>query len=521
MSFNNDEEGDGLAALFGGVTPQAEPGPRRAAPAPPEPGSTPAAAVPPPGASQPQYPGLAPSASPAYSPPAYSPPATPSYSPPASPAYEMPAPAPQAPLAYDLPAPAVAPAPGASPYEAPATPNYPGLAAPPSYDLPAPGATQYPGIAPSAPSHPATAQYPTGLDPATAFPSAPLQEPSYAPPAYDPPPAYEPPPAYQPSAYQPPPAYEPPPGYEQPPAYHPPAYQPPPEYPPPLAGAPVYSSPAGPGYDLPPAAPLAYPTPLEEPPSYGAPPPSYESFGGPPVLAEPPLIAEPFERPVPEHPLVRSEPALPAAVFPPGPLLPSSTAAVETPEYLERSTAGEKVGLVLAIIAGPIGLAIAIANAIRSGRRRGWLIGVVRASLILGVLSTIAAGIAGYVYWTVRSDQIQHAEIAAASAEFCAAAEADPTMVAPPTLGWPAPGASVSESLTLMQAWTDRWTTLAATSPAGLRTGLELLAERGQTIMDAVTQARTVDDAANQTQIAAAEAQAGVANWHTTYCLEP
>jgi hypothetical protein len=249
-------------------------------------------------------------------------------------------------------------------------------------------------------------------------------------------------------------------------------------------------------------------------------PAAYEGYAPQPAYPEPPPDPRPVEQSVDEHPLVRAEPAVPATVFPPGPLLPSST-AVETPDDLERSTAVEKVGLALAVIAGPIGLAMAIVNAVRSARRRGWLIGVVRASLVLGVISSIAAGIAGYVLWNVRLDQIAHAEIAAASAEFCAAAEADPTMVTPPTLGWPAQGASVGESITAMQAWTDRWTTLAATSPDKLRTGMEQLAETGQNIVESVTEARVVDDATNQAQIAASAGESGVAAWHTTYCVEP
>ncbi len=219
--------------------------------------------------------------------------------------------------------------------------------------------------------------------------------------------------------------------------------------------------------------------------------------------------------------MLRSDAAPPATVFPPGPLLPSSSSAVETPEDLERSTVGEKVGLALAVLTGPIGLVIAIVNAARGARRRGWLIGIARASLVLAVISTIAAGIGGYVLWNIRADQIEHAEIAAASAEFCAAGAADPAIVTPPTLGWPAPGATTTESLALMQAWTDNWTTLAATSPASLRTGMELLATRGQTIIDAVTASRTVDDAANQQQISSIEAQSGVAAWYANYCAAP
>lgn len=588
MSFSNDDDSDGLAALFGGVTPPADPGPRRAAVPPAEPEPTGAAAPDQPAAA-PQYPGLAapeatPPASrppeyqppptyqvppsqapafgqpafgqpafeqPAYEPPAYVPPSyqPPSYDPPAyeppvsarqsytPPAYEPPiapadearAPAaPQAPPSYDAPPPSYdmpppsydlpppsyeAPKPT---YEAPSyvpptydAPTYDApSSAPPSYDLPPPAAApsafsspvtpSYDLPAPDGASYPDTAQYPGSPPPSTAFP---LTQPPAA--AY----GQTAPPSAAPAAYDPPrdepPRHDPP--YE-PPAYDPPAYVP-----------------------LVPPAPSGFASPAPSNSSGDtasgiAPPPSFDTFAAP-ALAEPPRVetprVEPAEQTRAEHPIVRSEPAVPARVFPAWPLLPSSQAAVETPEDLERSTVAEKLGLVLALLTGPIGLAVAIVNAVRSGRRRGWLIGVVRASLVLGVLSTIAAGIAGYTYWNIRADQIQHAETAAASAEFCAAAEADPTMVTPPTLGWPAPAASVGESIVLMQAWTDRWTALSATAPPGLRSGIELLAEKGQTIVDAVTQARAVDDAENQAQIAQAEGQAGVATWYTTYCLEP
>jgi hypothetical protein len=514
VSFN-DDEGDGLAALFGGITPSAEPprqpGPRRSAAAdpavepepapPPHEESAPPPAYQPPAAQPAAYqpPAYQPPAyqPPAYQPPVYQPPAPeptayqapPDYAapastayappapaapsaappewPPASPAYDLPAPAPapQAPASYDLPAPAPAPQAPAS-YDLPPPAYQPPPAEPPpsqeapAYDLPAPGGASYPGAAPSVPAYPPTVQYPAGLD---------------------------------------------------------------------VASAP----PAAPSYDLPASAPP--PAPLDEPPPYGAPeqhvalprsdgrysPPSADpGYAPPPTSSDSAHDLRRSERPVDEHPLVRSEPAVPATVFPPGPLLPSST-AVETPDDLERSTAIEKVGLVLAVIAGPIGLLMAIINAARSARRRGWLIGIVRASLVLGVLSSLAAGIAAYVVVNTRLEQIAYAEVAAASAKFCAAAEVDPAMVTPPTLGWPAQGASVNESITTMQAWTDRWTALAASSPPKLRTGIELLAQRGQAIVDSVTQARVVDDATNQAQIAALAGQSGVAAWHATYCVAP
>jgi hypothetical protein len=458
----------------------------------------------------------------------------------------MPAPAQQVPQAYDLPAPA-APAGGAPP----AATHYPGLDPTPQQPVP------YPEPASSNPAYPPTAQYPAGVDPAAyAAPPGPAygapaaQQPAYEPPTYVPPayqpPAYEAPPASAPPTYQPPayeaPTYQPP-AHEAPPASAPPTYEPPSyEQPAPAAPPPAYVPPtleAPPAYE----APTYTPPPASEQPTYAAPPPVVEppAFGGfeplglqpdgtgrPEPFAERPFGEQPREAERPaetaygEHPIVRAEAAPLAAVFPPGPLLPvPPEARVDEPEDLARSTVLEKVGLGFAILTGPIGLLLAIVTAARGVRRRGWVIGIGRASLVFGVLSTVAFLIGGYVLWNLRLDQLQHDQVAAASAEFCAAGAADPSIVTPTTLGWPSPGETINDSLALMQAWTDDWRTLAATSPAELRTGMDLLAERGDVIIEAVTGARSVDNAANQEQISSIQLQAGVSNWYATYCEEP
>jgi hypothetical protein len=491
VSFNNDEDGDGLAALFGGITPQgapdAEPGPRRAAQ---QPADAPAA---PPPSPAPQYPGLAPE--PYGAPPAPSAPA------PVTPAWEMPAPAqppqpagqpypqatqfphapqyPQTP-AYEMPAPAAPPA-----YEMPAPtapPAYemPAPAAPPQPTYGAPPAPHYPGLTPASP-YPPTAQYPAPVDPVAS-----------------PPPASDEPPMYRPRAADAAPADDPRRAYDRPVAYDAPA---------------AYDPPAPSRADDP--ALRAAPQPVVEPPAFGG----FDALGLQPP--EPRSAETPGGMPAAEHPLVRADAAPLATVFPPGPLLPDSTAAVESPEELGRSTVVERIGLVLAVLTGPLGLLMAIVTAARGVRRRGWLNGIGRASLALAVISTIMAGIGGYVLWNLRLDQLEHDEVAAASAEFCAAGAADPAIVSAPLLGWPSPGATISDSLTSMQAWTDEWVALAATSPAELRDGLDLLAARGQTIIDAVAGSRIIDRETNEQQITSIEGQSGVAGWYATYCAEP
>jgi hypothetical protein len=582
VSFNNDEDGDGLAALFGGITPQATPKPAEEARPAVAPAPVPAQ---PPAAQQPAAPQ-----------PAAAPPAGTGYPASGYPVAPAAVPGYAAPTSYDLPAPSDAPASGY-----PSAAQYPGLAPAPT------AAPQYPGLAPQqpvapegqqaaaapppyattqspAPDYPPT-QYPATQQPATQPPPNQYGAPEYPPtqnpvapyPASQEQPAQYPPVEY-PAAQYPStpypatsqyPGLEPDPGASVPPSYDLPApagqapgqydarygiQETPPVTPQPLTEPPGvsdfrqsvadYPTPvaadfADPvSYDLP--APAAAPsTPTYNPgPTYD-PAPEYDPASGyqQPVApspheataSEPPQAAPGAPQqfggsaynssaPVAEAPVGAA--LSPAPVVVAGPLLPSRTAVV-TPEDLERATVGEKIGLALAILTGPLGLIIAIVSAIRSGRRRGWLIGISRVSLVLGVLSTIATIIVGIVGWNIRVDQIQHDGLATASAEFCAAAEADPSMVTPPTLGFPPQGKSIPDTIDAMTAWTTRWTELAATSPAELRTGLELLAAKGQTIVDSVTDSRSVDDVLNAQVIGSVQAQSGVPAWYENYCVTP
>jgi len=573
VSFNNnDEDGDGLAALFGGITPTATPKPAEAArpaaaptaqpPAAPgyptaAPVAVPTAAPGYPGAAPydlpapteappasaypsaaPQYPGLAPTADQQYAATGYPAQQTPAQQSPPSgvpqdasglPSTQYAAtqyppdqhssaqyPPEQYPPEQYPPtqAPTMAPPPQYAATQYTATPaptqdptsqfppaQYPGLApqgtpgAPPSYDLPAP-VTQA-GPAPQYPAQAGPSGTPTPLAEPAAYPAYEQPVPGYstAPPAdFAQPATYDlPPPAAAPSL-PPVSGYEPAPSFGQPAGSDATArYDAPPAYPPSNG---YEASPAERFSAVPQGAPFGQPAEGQ----FGG-SASTSGYGG----SEPPAGAA----------------LLPQAVTPAGPLLPSRAAAVVTPEDLERSTVGERIALVLALIAGPIGLLAAIVTAVRGGQRRGWIIGISRVSLALGVLSTIATVILGVVYWNIRVDQMHHDELAAASAEFCAAAEADPAMVTPPTVGFPTQGNSIPETIDAMTAWTTRWTDLAATSPAELRTGLELLATKGQEIVDSVTESRSVDDALNAQVIGSVEAQSGVSAWYTTYCVAP
>jgi hypothetical protein len=185
---------------------------------------------------------------------------------------------------------------------------------------------------------------------------------------------------------------------------------------------------------------------------------------------------------------------------------------------LARSTAGEKVGLVLAFLVPPIGLIVGIVAAARSANRRGWVIGIVRASIAIAAVLSVVVGVAGYYGYTQFKQQQQHDQTVAASAAFCSALKADPTMYQLPTFGWPAVAASIPDSLTAMQAYEDRWTKLAKVSPAGIKADVTKVATAAKQIIDSVTVSRTIDDASDVAAMSQVASASGVPAWHSEYC---
>jgi len=185
---------------------------------------------------------------------------------------------------------------------------------------------------------------------------------------------------------------------------------------------------------------------------------------------------------------------------------------------LARSTAGEKLGLVLAVLIAPLGLIVGIVAAARSANRRGWVIGMVRASIAIAAVLTVVLGVVGYYGYTQFKQQQLHDQTVAASAAFCAALKADPTMYQLPTFGWPAVAASIPDSLKAMQAYEDRWTKLAQVSPPGIKADVTKVATAAKGIIDSVNVSRTIDDASNISAMSEVASSSGVPAWHSQYC---
>jgi hypothetical protein len=200
------------------------------------------------------------------------------------------------------------------------------------------------------------------------------------------------------------------------------------------------------------------------------------------------------------------------------PLLPGgSLDDVVDDDVVARSTLAERIFFVLAIVLPPVGLVGSVVAAWGSWRRRGWVIGLLRAGMAIGVVLSLVCAGGAYVGYKALRQQQAHDQVAAASVVFCQTFTKDKTLAGADG-GWPQPASSIADSLTAMQAWVDKWNALAKVSPAGIQPGVSSVAAAGSEIVEAVGVQRTVDDATNRSQITAAVASAGIADWRAEYC---
>jgi hypothetical protein len=412
-----------------------------------------------------------------------------------------------------------------APPPAAAPPAFPPLESPPAFESdpgsPAPGAPVPPSFPPVAPEPPAAPLPPAAPEP----PPAPSYDAPYAQPAPVPPAA----PSSDPygalfdagssdtAARL---AASPPPGGAAPPLTAPPVGERPSDEDPLsslFGGLQTAEAPVAPTVDLFESTPV---TPA--PPVYVPEP----AFTVDPVL--PPAPAVEVEQPY--------EPAAPAPVgvgyaqtfssSPPPDDDPTAgtqffgggTGEYEEPPDLDRTTVAEKVVFALAFLLPPVGLIGSIVAAAQSARRRGWVHGFVRTGLVISVITTIAAGIAGAYGYKALEDQQRRDSLVAASAQFCATIAEQPDMIAPPAFGFPGPGASIPETLEGIQAYIDRWDALASVSPSGIRPDVTRVADAARDIYETINTSRLVNNEQNIANMSSVAETTRIPAWEAEYC---
>ena len=203
---------------------------------------------------------------------------------------------------------------------------------------------------------------------------------------------------------------------------------------------------------------------------------------------------------------------------PPAALLLGIEPRVGEDTSVDRSTIPERILLVLAVILPPIGFIGGIVAAALSNRRRGWVIGLVKATIAIGAVLSVVAGVGAYAARQYLHQQAFHAQLVAESAAFCSTVKNDPTMLQKPDFGWPAPAPSIPDSLAAMQAYVAKWTALEKASPSAIQGEVQKVVDAAGGIVGAVTVSRTIDDAQNVQVMTSVASQSGLQAWKSEYC---
>jgi hypothetical protein len=189
----------------------------------------------------------------------------------------------------------------------------------------------------------------------------------------------------------------------------------------------------------------------------------------------------------------------------------------ESPD-LDRTTTGERIAFVLAFLVPPAGLITSIVAAVQSSRERGWVHGFVRAALVISLVMTVVAGFAGAFFYKQLEDARKHDALVASSTQFCATIADRPEMIEPPAFGFPAPAATIADTLAAIQEYVDRWNALAAVSPSGIRPDVSRVADSASGILDTISDTRIVNNDENVAVMSSVAESTNIVGWAETYC---
>jgi hypothetical protein len=174
--------------------------------------------------------------------------------------------------------------------------------------------------------------------------------------------------------------------------------------------------------------------------------------------------------------------------------------------------------LVLAFVAPPIGLIAGIVALVLGSRTRGFAASIAKAAVAIAVVLSIALTVGYVVVSKINSDQAAHDAVAASSTAWCTKLASNPATLASNTYGWPSPGNTIPDSITSMQSYVDNWASLEKIAPEGIKSGTTKIESAAKSILTAVQNTQTLDDASDVSTMQAAVANSGVPQWVTEYC---
>lgn len=183
-----------------------------------------------------------------------------------------------------------------------------------------------------------------------------------------------------------------------------------------------------------------------------------------------------------------------------------------------RASSLERLAVVLAVVAPPIGLALGVTSAGASRRRRGW---VSRISVIAIALAVVMIGVwivGGLGVGVAIKAQQRHDTKAIAARSFCAAIRAGKLDVNDSGFGWPAQQATVDDSLTAMRGFVASWTAVEKVAPSDIRSAVAGVVRTGTALEQAAQTSRQINIDSDLDNWAAIHSASTLPAYVNAYC---
>jgi hypothetical protein len=178
----------------------------------------------------------------------------------------------------------------------------------------------------------------------------------------------------------------------------------------------------------------------------------------------------------------------------------------------------EWVGLVLAVIAPPLGLVVTVVARVVARTVHHWTTTVAKVATVVSIVLTLVLAGGAVAYSVISGNEAAEAAVIAKAQPLCDALAATPGVLDLPAYGWPTEVAPLATTLESMKTYQAHWTELTAVAPQSAKANLEAISGQAGILVTAVESTRAIDRAGNLSKMKAVTDVSGLPAWTEKYC---
>jgi hypothetical protein len=183
-----------------------------------------------------------------------------------------------------------------------------------------------------------------------------------------------------------------------------------------------------------------------------------------------------------------------------------------------RTSVLEWIGLVLAVIAPPLGLLVTLVARIVTRYRHHWTTTVAKTATVVSIVLTVLLAVGAVVYSVVSENDAAEARVLAAAQPLCDGLAETPGVLELEAYGWPTEIAPIADTLAAMKVYQEHWQQLAALAPASAKAGTTAIADQAAILVTAVESTQAIDRSGNLRTMKAVTDVSGLPQYAATYC---